>query len=88
MYFIEGYIVAFDTTDVAGGSYSFVSGCRTTGVAGIEIGTEFKDVLEEAAMMTADFNVSVSGNNFIITVIGIAGKTIDWNCYLTYRFVS
>lgn len=88
VFFIEGFVVAFDVTDVAGGAYSFVSGARTTGVAGIEIGTEFKDVLEEVAMTTADFNVSVSGNNFLITVIGIAGKTIDWNCYLTYRFVS
>lgn len=88
VYFFEGFIVAFDTTDVAGGAYSFVSGARTTGVTGIEIGTEFKDVLEEVAMTTADFNVNVSGNNFIITVVGIAAKTIDWNCYLTYRFVS
>lgn len=87
-FFINGDVVAFDVTDVAGGSYSFVSGIRTTGAAGIEIGTEFKDVLEEAAMMTADFTVSVSGNDLIISVIGIAGKTINWNCYLTYRFVG
>lgn len=88
VYFIEGYITAFDKTDVAGGAYSFVSGARTTGVAGTEIGTEFKDVLEEAAMAGADFDVSVSGNNFLITVTGIAAKTIDWNCYITFRFVS
>ncbi len=88
VFFIEGFVVAYDITDTAGGSYSFVSGARTTAGVGIEIGTEFKDVLEEAAMATADFSVSVSGNNFIITVVGIAGKTIHWNCYLTYRFVS
>lgn len=88
VYFIEGFIVAFDSTDTAGGAYSFVSGARTTGAAGTEIGTEFKDVLEEAAMATADFAVSVSANNFVVTVTGIAAKTINWNCYLTYRFVS
>ena len=88
VYFFEGYVTAFDVTDTAGGAYSFVSGARTTGAAGTEIGTEFKDVLEEAAMATADFSVTVSGNNLLVTVTGILSKTINWNCYLTYRFVS
>lgn len=88
VYFINGDIVAYDVTDVAGGAYSFVSGARTLAGVGTEIGTEFKDVLEEAAMVTADFSVSVTGNNFIVSVQGIAGKTINWNVSLTYRFVS
>lgn len=88
VYFFEGFITAFDITDTSGGCYSFVSGARTTGGAGTEIGTEFKDVLEEVAMTTADFSVSVLGNNFLIVVTGINLKTINWNCYLTYRFVS
>lgn len=88
VYFFEGYVTAFDVTDTAGGAYSFVSGARTTGAAGTEIGTEFKDVLEEAAMSTADFAVTVSGNNLLVTVTGILAKTINWNVYLTYRFVS
>lgn len=88
VFYFQGDIAAFDTTDVAGGAYSFVSAARTTGVAGTEIGTEFKDVLEEAAMAASDIAVSVSGNNFIVTVTGIAAKTINWNSFLTYRFVS
>ena len=88
VYYIQGDLVAFNTTDIAGGAYNFTSGIRTTGAAGVEISTEYKDSFEEAAMATADFNVAVVGNNVIISVIGIAGKTIDWNCYLTYRFVS
>lgn len=88
VYYFQGDITAFDTTDIAGGAYSFVSAARTTGVAGVEIGTEFKDVLEEAAMAASDIAVSVSGNNFIVTVTGIAAKTINWNSFLTYRFVS
>lgn len=88
VYFIEGDIVAYDLTDVAGGAYSFASGVRTTGAAAVDMGIEFKDSFEEAAMATADFDVTVSGNNSIITVTGIAGKTINWNVYLTYRFVS
>jgi hypothetical protein len=88
VYFFEGNVVAFDTTDTAGGAYSFVSGFRTTGAAATEISTEFKDVFEEAAMATADFSIAASANNFVLTVTGIAAKTIDWNVYLTYRFVS
>jgi hypothetical protein len=88
VYFVEGNIVAFDTTDVAGGSYNFVSGMRTTGAAATEIGTEFKDSFEEAAMAASDFNIVASGNNLIVQVVGIAAKTIDWNVSLTFRFVS
>lgn len=88
VYYISGDIVGYDITDIAGAAYNFTSGIRTTGAAGVEISTEFKDIFEEAAMSPADFNVNVSGNNMIIQIIGIAAKTIDWNCYLTYRFVS
>lgn len=88
VYFIEGDVVAYDLTDAAGAAYSFTSGSRTTGAAAIEIGTQFKDLFEEVAMAASDFTVTASGNTVVITVIGIAGKTIDWNCYLTYRFVS
>lgn len=88
VFYFQGYISAFDTTDTAGACYSFVSGARTTGVVGTEIGTEFKDELEEAAMTNADFSISVSGNTFEVVLVGIAGKTINWNLYLTYNFVS
>ena len=37
---------------------------------------------------TSDFSISASANNFVITVTGIAAKTINWNSFLTYRFVS
>lgn len=88
VFYARGNVVAFDITDVAGGAYDFSTGARTTGAAGTELGTEYKDVFEEAAMATADFNIIVSGNNLIVQVVGIAGKTIDWNAELTYRFVS
>jgi hypothetical protein len=88
VYFFDGDIVAFDSTDTAGAAYSFTSGMRTTGAAAIEIGTEFKDLFEEVAMSASDFNVIASGNSIVIQAVGIAAKTIDWNCYLNYRFVS
>lgn len=88
VYFFEGSVVAYDLTDTVGGAYSYVSGFRTTGAAAVEISTEFKDVFEEAAMSSADFSISASANNLIISVTGIAAKTINWNVSLTYRFVS
>ncbi len=88
VFYARGNIVAYDLTDVAGGAYDFSTGARTTGAAGTELGTEYKDVFEEAAMATADFNIIVSGNNLIVQVVGIVAKTIDWNAELTYRFVS
>lgn len=88
VYYFRGSIVAFDSTDIAGGAYDFTAGARTTGVAGTELGAEYKDIFEEVAMTNADFNVVVSGNNLVIQVIGIAAKTINWNVELTYRFVS
>lgn len=88
VFFIEGDVVAFNTTDTAGAAYSFTTGARTTGAAATEIATQFEDIFEEAAMATADIDVTVSANNVIITVTGIAGKTINWNSFLTYRFVS
>ena len=88
VYLFEGSIQAYDLTDVAGGAYNYSSGIRTTGAAGIILGTEFKDVFEDAAMVSSDFNLNVSGNNLVVQVTGISGKTIDWNGYLEYRFVS
>lgn len=88
VYIFEGNLIGFDTTDTAGGAYTFASGFRTTGAAAVEISTEFKDVFEEAAMAPCDFSIAASGNNFVLTVVGIAAKTIDWNAFLTFRVVS
>lgn len=88
VYIAQGDLTAYNTTDVAGASYTFEGAMRTTGAAATEIGVEGKNVFEEAAMAAADFTVSASGNNLVVSVIGIAGKTINWNGFFTYRFVG
>lgn len=88
VYEINGSVAAFDVTDTAGASYGYISGIRTTGAAAIEIGTQFTTNFEEVAMTNADIDVTVSGNNVVIQVIGIAATTIDWDSLFTYRFVS
>jgi hypothetical protein len=88
VYTFSGDITAFDSTDVAGASYGLISGIRTTGASAIEIGTQFNTNFEEAALITADVDVTVSGNNVVFTVTGVAGKTIDWDGLFNYRFVG
>jgi len=87
-YKFDGNIEAYDITDVAGACYGYQIGIRTTGAAGTVIGVSFDDDFEEAAMATANFTVTASGNNLLVQVIGIAGKNIDWRAIATYRFVG
>lgn len=68
--------------------YELIGCVRTTGAAGFVIGTVDKVINEEAGMTAGDATIVVSGNNFIIQVLGVAGKTIDWKADLIYTFVS
>lgn len=88
IYYVTGDLVAYNSTDTAGAAYNYSGAARTDGVTATEISTEFKDIFEESAMTTADFNIGVSGNTAFLQVIGIAGKTINWNALITYRFVG
>jgi len=87
-YLAFGDLTAYNVTDSAGASYTFEGAAVTTGAAGTEIGQEVRNLFEQAAMAATDFSFTVSGNNAVITVTGIAGKTIDWSCLFNYRFVS
>lgn len=87
-YYLSGNLMAYNSTDVAGAAYGFAGAARSTGVAGIEIGLESKEIFEEAAMSAADFELGIVGNDAVITVTGIALTTINWSCLFTYRFVG
>lgn len=84
IYNLQFKIAAFDATDTAGAAYHVDAGARTTGAAvTIFPDADFVDN-EEAAMAATDINVVASGNNIILQVTGIAGKTIRWNGQLNY----
>src|SRR5207237_1315779 len=87
-YYVSGDIVAYDLTDAAGASYSFSAAALTDGAVSTEIGSEMKDTFEQVAMTAADFTFGVTGNTAFLSVIGIAGKVIDWSALKTYRFVG
>ncbi len=88
VYYINGDIAVFDTTDNAGAAYSFTWGVRTDGSTATTIGTNTGDIFEEVALSAATFALSVSGNDLVVTVTGIAATDINWNIYLNYRFVG
>lgn len=88
VYRFEGGIEAFNTTAIAGAIYGWQAGVRTTGAAGTLIGVTFDDDFEEAAMATADFTVTVVGNNLVVQVTGVAANGIDWRSLINYRFVG
>jgi len=87
-YLAEIRVAAHNTTDTASAAYFLIGAARTDGASGTEVASEVSNALEDAAMSTADCTFLVSGNNMVIQVIGIAGKTIEWSGELEYRFAE
>lgn len=74
----------------AGCGYTIVGSVRTTGASAVLVPFQAVDHFEEAALQAPQPTavISVSGNNALVTVTGLAGFTIDWNGTLNYIFVS
>lgn len=87
-YYVFGNVQAFTSTGPAGGAYSFSGGYLTNGASATELGTEFHDTFQSAALLTSDIFLSPSGNNVVLTVQGVAGLTINWNSLLEFRQVN
>lgn len=89
VYTFDTNIAAFDLTDTLGTGFSIFTSIRTTGAAGTVCGTpDLIENAENATILPATSTLTVSGNNAIVQVTGIAGKTIHWNSITTYVFVS
>jgi hypothetical protein len=89
VYTFDVNIAGYDLTDSLGLGFSLFGTVRTTGAAGTVCGTVDKIVNEEAApVFPCNATIVASGNNAIIQVTGVAGKTIHWNSTTTYIFVS
>jgi len=87
-YYVYGNVQAYTATGPAGGAYSFSGGYLTDGAAATELGTEFHDTFQSASLVTSDIELSVSGNDVIATVTGVALLTINWNILLEFRQVG
>lgn len=87
-YLFSQQIVAYNQTDSLGAVYQGVRGVRTTGAAGVLINSNLVLLGEEGTFSLAEVINSISGNNSVLTITGLAGKTIDWYVLTTYIFVS
>ena len=84
VYRIEAYIALFDSATPSGGGYTIYATVRTNGSSTTLVGTPSKFVEEESAVSTADANIVVSGNDFIVRVTGVVGLTLSWNTKVSW----
>lgn len=82
-------VVAFNTTDNTSSGYASYRCVRTTGAAGTLISAQSGLTAEEDATMNAASAVnSISGNDALLTVTGVAGKTIRWYALTEFTFIG
>ena len=87
-FYVYGNIQCFDSSTPASAAYSFSGGYRTDGATATELGTEFHDTFQEAALTGSDIFLSTSGNDIIVQVQGVGVLSINWNMLLEYRKVN
>ncbi len=83
---IAGFATAGASAPLGAG-YTIVGAVRTTGAAATLLPTQQVDHFEEGALGVfpqAQASLTVSGNNAVVMVAGVAGYTIDWNALLQY----
>ena len=87
VFILDGFISGLNNTVTSGAGYFFSASARTDGATATAIGVEFTSEFEEAGMAASDVDVTVSGNNLIVQVTGIAANAIDWLAQFTYSRV-
>jgi hypothetical protein len=87
-YVFDGVATGFNASTPAGCSYFQVTGFRTTGTVASLIGQNITTIIEDAALMNADFIAVASGNNVLFQVVGVNGLTIDWTVKFEYYLVT
>lgn len=87
-YLFEIKASAFDTTSNISAGYVDFAVVRTTGAAGSVVGTQPALIVEEGVLSGTSVNPTISGNNFLFDVTGVAGETINWYVLATYTLVT
>lgn len=88
VYTFDFNTAGFDSATPGGVGYSLFATVRTTGAAATLIGASTDIANEESGFTAANAVVTVSGNNALVTVTGVAGKTINWAVVGNYVFAS
>lgn len=81
-------ITGFDVAGTAGAGYLMVATARTDGVNAFVCGTADSTDNEDPAFFPADIFFTAVGNNVVVTVLGVAGFTINWRGLARSVFVS
>ena len=84
-------IAGFATAGVGtplGAGYTIVGAIRSTGVSAVLLPSQAVDSFEEGSLSANLASLSVSGNNALVQVSGVAAYTIDWHAVGSYVFVS
>lgn len=87
-FFVKGSVLAYNSTDLLGGAYELSICIRTSGAAATLIGASVTNVFTEGAMSGIVVTPSISVNSLVITVTGLAGKTIKWDGHFNIRFAG
>lgn len=87
-YNIEAKVVGFDVAGTASTGYTVIGTVRTTGAAGSLDGTPEESPIESISLLTSDVDFIISGNNFIIRVLGVGGFSLNWNVVANFVFIS
>lgn len=87
-YNFQVYVAGYENTTPASCAYTIFGAIRTNGATATLIITQ--DIIsdEETALLDADMELVVSGNNAILRATGVAGLTINYKALATYIFVG
>jgi hypothetical protein len=72
-------VSAFESSTPAGAQYFIVASARTDGASASLVGLPDPTINEDAALVAADCDLIVSGNNAIVRATGVAALTINWS---------
>lgn len=87
-YLIEVRLVAYNVTDAIAAGYTSFRLTKTDGIIATDVSATPGFISEETTMTGVLAVNSVSGNNLLLTVNGLAGKTINWLALTTYNKVT
>ncbi len=77
-------VVGYDVTSGNGCAYYLVRAAKTDGVSASVVGLGSLSEFEDIPFIPADATATVNGNAVTITVLGVAGYTIDWTIETTF----
>ncbi len=80
-------VVGRDTVSGDCVGYTVFGSVKTDGATGTVVETPYTDVDEDASLVSADINLIASGNNGLLQVTGVAGRTIAYKAVGTYLVV-